>query len=589
MTQMSQILGRNAQLLRHRASRHSVIGVVIAIAAVLTATMIIAYLESGAISIEGILAAQQKNVSLWILDGIPFAFALWGQYVSSLMAFEASAMVIDQTNDLRAQATAFEKQAMRSATYDALTDLPNRILLHDRLEQAIFTASRARAHLGVLVLNLDRFKEINDTLGHSNGDRVLKQVATRLRGVVRAADTIARLGGDEFGIVLPALAGVDDATQVARQMQNALRAPFLLEGLKLDIQASVGIACYPDHGTDPEVLLQRGDVAMYAAKRHHTGLVVYCAQLDQHSPHRLTIMGELRRGIDRDELVLHFQPKVNIKTGRVGEVEALVRWNHQVHGRLPPEQFITLAETTGLINPLTQWVLNRSLEQSAMWRSEGLELGVAVNLSAQVLLDQDLPDMVAQALMHHDVPPEKLVIEITETTILVDKDRAMQALVRLAAMGVRISIDDFGTGYSSLSYLSRMPVKEIKIDKSFVMDMTNNANNASIVRATIDLGHNLGLEVTAEGVENAVTLSLLRGLDCDAVQGYYFTKALGADQFRDWLRTRCGDGSQILSGLPANEAAIGPDERHVEARTVQSAHVGVNGLLAGRGSVPKPI
>ncbi len=565
MAQMSQILTGNAQLLKHKASRHSVIGVLIAVGAIVTATAISAYFETGAISLEGALGAQHKNISLWILDAMPFAFALWGQYVSSLMAFEASAMVIDQTSELRAQATALERQAMRSATYDALTDLPNRVLLYDRLEQAIHVAARDRSPLAVLILDLDRFKEINDTLGHNNGDRVIKQVATRLRGAVLESDTIARLGGDEFAILLPGIADAKDATRVARKIQAALQAPFMLEGLKLDVQASVGIAFCPEHGTDADTLLQRADVAMYVAKRKHSGLVEYSAKLDRHSPHRLTLMGELRQAIDRGELELHYQPKVDIKTGLVKDVEALVRWRHEIHGTMPPDQFIPLAEGTGLINPLTLWVLSEGLRQCAIWRREGLELGVAVNLSAHVLLDLDLPDIVARVLDSHDVPPSKLVIEITESTIMIDRDRAMQVLTRLAGMGVRLSIDDFGTGYSSLSYLSRMPVKEIKIDKSFVRDMDHNSNNASIVRATIDLGHNLGLEVIGEGVENDVILSRLEALGCDAAQGFHFTKPLDAERFAQWLRARLENTSRMAMALPADREPTGREEHLVNA------------------------
>lgn len=560
MGQMSQNLTRNAQLLKDKASKYSVIGVVIASAAILAATLISAYLETGAIDLEGVLAVQRKNILLWVLDGMPFLFALWGQYISSLIAFEASAMVIDETNELRAQATALEKQAMRSATYDALTELPNRVLLYDRLEQALYVASRDKAHLAVLILDLDRFKEINDTLGHNNGDRVIRQVATRLRGAIRESDTIARLGGDEFAIVLPALADAKEATQSARDIQNALQTPFMIEGLKLDIQASVGIACYPEHGADPDTLLQRADVAMYVAKRNHSGLVVYSASLDKHSPNRLMLMGELRQGIDRDELVLHYQPKVNIRTGVVKEVEALVRWQHPVHGLMPPDRFIPLAESTGLVNPLTLWVLNEGMKQCAKWRKEGHELGIAVNLSAQLLLDLEWPRIVARALSDHDVPPSRLVIEITESTIMVDRERAMQVLNRLAAMGVRLSIDDFGTGYSSLSYLSKMPVREIKIDKSFVMDMENDGNNALIVRATIDLGHNLGLEVTAEGVENEAILSRLRALGCDTAQGFLYSRPLDAQSFAAWYGTRCNEMSRLRKKSPAGERTTGFEE-----------------------------
>lgn len=542
MKHTSQMLTGNADLLKARASKHSIVGVVIAVVAILTATLIVGYVNTDTISLEGALAAQQQNVALWILDSAPFAFALWGQYVGSLLAFEASAMVVDQTSELRAQATVLERQAIRSATYDALTELPNRTLLHDGLNQAIYVASRDKALLAVMILDLDRFKEINDTLGHSHGDHVIKQVAMRLRGVVHEPNIVARLGGDEFAIVLPKVVEVGDAARVAREIEEVLHAPLLLEGLKLDIHASVGIACYPEHATDADTLLQRAEVAMYVAKQNHGGFVVYSADLDQNNPRRLMLTGDLREAIERGELILHYQPKVNIKTGIVKEVEALVRWKHRVHGLVPPDEFIPLAEKSGLMNKLTQWVLNEGLQQCAKWREDGLEVGVAVNLSAQSFLDAELPDTVARALAAYGVPPDKLVMEITESTIMANGDRAMQVLTCLADMGVRLSIDDFGTGYSSLSYLTRMPVKEIKIDRSFVMDMENSANNVSIVRATIDLGHSLGLEVIAEGVENEVILSRLQALGCDVAQGFHFTKPLAAGPYVDWLQQSMASG-----------------------------------------------
>lgn len=557
MVTTSQILTKNAQLLKSKASKHSIIGVMIAVGAIMTATMILGYLNIGEVSWGSAFAVQQQNISLWLLDVMPFAFALWGQYVSSLMAFEASAMVVDQTSDLRAQATALERQAMRNATYDALTDLPNRILLHDRLEQALYTASRNKTGLAVLILDLDRFKEINDTLGHNNGDRVIKEVSARLRSIIPESDTVARLGGDEFAIVLSKTAGERDATEMVRKFEEALHAPFMLEGVKLDIQASVGIVFYPEHGTDAYTLLQRADVAMYVAKQNHSGCVVYSATLDQHSARRLTLMGELRQAIGRDELVLHYQPKVDLQTGLVKEVEALVRWTHQVHGLIPPDEFIPLAEQTGLINPLTLWVLNQSLMQCAKWRGEGLDLGVAVNVSTRGLLDLELPDIVARALAAHGVSPEKLVIEITESAIMTDADRAMQILTRLATMGVRLAIDDFGTGYSSLSYLSKLPVMEIKIDKSFVMDMEHSSNNAAIVHATIDLGHNLGLEVIAEGVEDSRVLSRLQALGCDAAQGYHFTRPLDAERFADWLKQSMAAGLVQMEGGKLRMTSVG--------------------------------
>ncbi|MDH3670727.1 MAG: EAL domain-containing protein [Gammaproteobacteria bacterium] len=529
-----QSLANNVQLLKGSASKYAIYGVVIAFIAIAIATSGAAYFQAGAVTIASLIEAQTSNGALWLLDFMPFFFAFWGQYVSSVMAYEASAMVIDQTSELRAQTTALEQQAMHDVTHDALTDLPNRVLFRDRLEQALHAAQHDRAHLAILMMDLDGFKEINDTLGHFNGDRLLKQVAARLQGIMQETSTVARLGGDEFAILLPKILLVKDAAEVARKIGKALQSPFGLEGLKLDVQASIGIAVYPEHGSDADTLLQRADVAMYMAKQDKTGYIVYDPKHDKHSPHRLTLMGELRHAIESDELVLHYQPKATIKTGEIIEVEALVRWQHPQHDLMRPDEFIPLAERTGLIKPLTVWVLNHALQQHSIWKEQGLDIGVAVNMSAHGLLDLELPDLIAGVLASHNAEPNRLVLEITETTIMVDQERALQILTRLADMGVRLAIDDFGTGYSSLAYLSKLPVREIKIDKSFVMDMNENEKHAMIVRATIDLAHNLGLEVIAEGTCAKEIFARLESLNCDAAQGEYISPPISVEEFEHW-------------------------------------------------------
>ena len=533
----SHSLTSNVELLKGKASKYAFYGVFIALIAIAIATALVSYYNTGTITLGGIIQAQRDNKALWLLDFMPFFFAFWGQYVSSMMAYEASAMVIDQTSELRAHTTALEQQAMHDVTHDHLTDLPNRVLLRDRLEQALNSAQHDKRLLAILVMDLDRFKEINDTLGHYNGDRLLKQVSARLQGAVNDTDTVARLGGDEFAIMLPKVSGIKDASEVARKIGKALQAPFGLEGLKLDVQASIGIAVFPQHGPDADTLLQRADVAMYMAKQQKSGYIIYDPKLDKHSPHRLTLMAELRHAIDADQLVLHYQPKVNIAAGQVIEVEALVRWQHPQYDLMSPDDFIPLAERTGLIKPLTIWVLTRALRQHAEWQKAGLDIGVSVNMSAHGLLDLELPDLVAGLLASHGVSPDRLILEITETTIMVDQERALQILTRLADMGVRLSIDDFGTGYSSLSYLSKLPVKEIKIDKSFVMDMIDNPKHAMIVRATIDLAHNLDLEVIGEGTCSEDVLEQLQQLGCDAAQGDYISKPLSAADLEQWSQS----------------------------------------------------
>lgn len=542
MGSTNEILSGNAKLLKFRASKLSIVGIWISIGVIIIATITTGYLQANEISLESVIEAQKNNVSLWLLNTMPFVFGFWGQYVSSMIAFEASAMVVDQTNDLRAQAAAFEKQALRGTTCDTLTGLPNRILLVDRLEQAINTASFERSKIAILVVDIDRFKDINDTLGHSTGDRVIRQIAQRLRKIIPEPNTVARLGGDEFGIILKKFGTKEDAAEVVHTIKETLQVPLKLEGVRLDIDASIGITLYPEHGKDAQILLQRADVAMYQAKQKHCGFIMYTTTLDRCNTRRLTLMGELREAIINNELVAYYQPKIDIKTGKIKELEALVRWKHKVHGLVQPDDFIPMAEQTGLIKQLTLWILHESLMQCAKWNDEGFELRVSVNLSANDLMDVELPETITRTLNAHNVPPEKLLLEITESAVMLDPNRALEVLTNLSTLGVRLSVDDFGTGYSSLSYLSKLPVSELKIDKSFVMGMENNSNNTVIVQATIDLGHNLGLEVVAEGVETASSISLLQPLGCDTLQGYYFTKPLSAQEFNTWRSQNIATG-----------------------------------------------
>jgi diguanylate cyclase (GGDEF)-like protein len=521
--------------MKSRISRHAVYGALIALAAIVAATLLNAYFQTGGLTLTALMQAQRHNVTLWILDAMPFIFAFWGQQVSSIMAYEASTMVLDQTNELRTQAAALEYQAMHDATHDQLTDLPNRVLLRDRVEQAIHVGMREDRKLALFILDLDSFKEVNDTLGHYSGDRLLKHVALRLRAVVRSSDTLSRLGGDEFAILLPVIREKNDVILVLKKIQNAFQSPFLLDGLKLEVQASIGVAIFPDHGSDADTIMQRADVAMYAAKQNNQGYLIYSTDYDKHSPRRLTLMGELRQAIDRNELLLHFQPKINIKTNTVTGAEALVRWQHPQHGFMAPDEFIPLAERTGLIKPLSMWVLKRAIEQALAWHSQKLRLNVAVNISPSTLHDMELPDAITGALASYPLPPHHITFEITEGSIIKDPVRALEILTRLAKMGIRISIDDFGTGYSSLAYLKKMPASEVKIDKSFVLDMLENENDAAIVRATIDLAHTLGLKVVAEGVENKETAHCLEELGCDILQGFYFSKPLSPEEFTAWL------------------------------------------------------
>ncbi len=423
------------------------------------------------------------------------------------------------------------------ALHDALTGLPNRVLFHDRVRQVIESARRNGDTAAVMVMDLDHFKEINDTLGHYHGDRLLQHVGERLSSALRSEDTVARMGGDEFAVLLPSVEDAAAADEVARKLLGALRRSFEIDGLSLEVGASVGIACFPDHGADGETLLQRADIAMYVAKADHLGAQLYELAQDQHSVQRLALAGELRRAIENDELVLHYQPKVEVATGRVVGAEALCRWQHPSLGLIMPDEFVPMAEHTGLITPLTRTVINLALEQVADWQTKGHEVPVAVNLSARSFLDSQLLDELPGLLSTWSVDPSLLSLEITESMIVGDPERARAVLERLNDLGITLAIDDFGTGYSSLSYLKDLPVDEIKIDKSFVLEMTTGGNDETIVRSIIDLAHNLDLCAVAEGVEDGARLDRLAELGCDVAQGYHFSRPLPAELFEQWLRT----------------------------------------------------
>jgi diguanylate cyclase (GGDEF)-like protein len=421
------------------------------------------------------------------------------------------------------------------ALHDALTGLPNRLLLLDRGERAIAAARRTGGAVGLLLLDLDRFKDINDTLGHHQGDALLRGVATRLTSVVREADSIVRLGGDEFAVLLPQLLDAETATGVAGRMLQALRQPFVLDDLAVEVDASIGVAVSADQGVDVDMLLQRADVAMYVAKQTHTGVALYAPDLDVNSPRRLALLADLRGAIEHGGLTLHYQPKVDLASGEVRGVEALVRWDHPELGAISPAEFVPLAEGTALIHPLTTFVLETALHQQRAWRESGYDLTMAINLSARSLLDVGFPQHISALLATHDVEPSRLVLEITESTLMTDPARAQRILHELDALGVRISIDDFGTGYSSLARLKDLPVHELKIDRAFVTRMQSIHSDAVIVRSTIDLARNLGLAVVAEGVEDGSVLNELSDLGCDTAQGYYLSHPGPAHEILAWL------------------------------------------------------
>jgi diguanylate cyclase (GGDEF)-like protein/PAS domain S-box-containing protein len=429
------------------------------------------------------------------------------------------------------------------ALHDGLTGLANRTLFRDRIELAIRAARRDGKNLAVAVMDLDRFKEVNDSLGHAAGDALLVELGGRLAGALRDSDTVARLGGDEFGLLLPGIDGHSDVLVAIDRVRTEIARPVAVEGLPLVVEGSIGIAVFPDDGDDVDTLVQHADVAMYHAKDKNAGWTFYDAACAKHDPGRLTLVGELRRALERHELILHYQPKALLADGQVRSVEALVRWQHPERGLVPPDEFIPLVQQTGLIQPLTRYVIDAALRQVRTWSEQGWELSVAVNLSTRNLLDNELPEQIGTLLARHGVDASMLELEITESTMLEDPARTKAILERLSAMGIRLSIDDFGTGYSSLSYLKRLPVDEIKIDRSFVMNMVDDEDDATIVRSTIDLGRNLGLEVVAEGVESGPIWDRLSALGCTVAQGYFLSRPLPADELTPWLSERSRSSS----------------------------------------------
>ena len=446
-------------------------------------------------------------------------------------------------------------QLRHDALHDALTGLPNRVHLQREVKAALERlAEGTSSGCTVGLMDLDGFKEVNDTLGHQHGDELLQEVARRLSQSLEGDDAVvARLGGDEFAFLLPDAVDADEAVRVARRMLHALEQPIDLDGVDVEVGASVGLALAPEHGRDVSGLLKRADLAMYAAKSAAAGVRLYEESLDTTDPQRLAMVGELRQAVEQGALEVHVQPKARLADGRVTGVEALVRWPHPVLGLVGPDEFVPVAERSGLIRPLTLLVLRRSLEACAAWRRSGHEVSVAVNLSARSLVDLDLVADVRRLLHQHGVPPRLLTLEITESSVMTDPARAMGLLVALEEMGVRLSIDDFGTGYSSLSYLKRLPVHEVKIDRSFITHLVDDLDDATIARSIIDLAGNLNLEVVAEGVEDQATWDRLAALGCTYAQGYHLGRPVPVVEFAGWLSAR--EPAPVSSDRPLPRAS----------------------------------
>lgn len=467
---------------------------------------------------EGIsnLAEGKRNVQVNVSEDTELA--------SLSLAFNRMAQNLDK------QQAELEYQA----NHDSLTSLPNRKMLFSELKREILSNGNNENTFALLLLDLDRFKEINDSLGHKYGDILLKLLKPRLQRFALSDDIVARLGGDEFAFFMPSIENAEQAIDLAKQIRNAIKVPFTIEGMQVQIDGSIGIALFPSHGPDGTTLLRRADIAMYEAKQSGRGVAVYDRDLDANSPERLELIGGLRRAIEANELILHYQPKISLPDRKVIALEALVRWDHPQQGLICPDNFIPIGELGDAIISLTNWVIDRALTDICHWQENDLDLKVAINISALNIQDTDFVRSLRALTAKHNVSPHQIQLEITESVIMADSVRTLNTIRSLIEMGFSIAIDDFGTGYSSLAYLKKMQAEELKIDKSFVIDMVNDENDAVIVRSTIDLAHNLGLRVTAEGVEHLDALDLLEALDCDYAQGFAICVPVAAEQIIPW-------------------------------------------------------
>lgn len=531
------LLRENVKILKSEVSKTAFQGVLIAIGAIVIATILVSLYQTGELSLKGMVNAQRDNFALWVMDSIPFVFGIWGQYSSSIIAYQAGAMIFDQTQELRFKTENLEKLASFASTHDTLTELPNRALFYDRVERAIYFADKKNWLLPIFLIEIENFKEVYDTLGRINSDIILKQIASRLRGVNLERDNLARIDGNVFGILLDNVIHLTEVEEFAKTIQKVMEQPFAIERLQLNVHSNVGIAHFPQHGADVDSLVKRAGVALQNAQNSNIGYAIYEPSFDKNSPHKLTLMSELRNAIEGDGLELYYQVKISIQTGMVYGAEALVRWQHPVHGFIAPTEFVEMAERTRMIRNLTRWVLRQAFRDCANWHKQGIDINISVNLSAKDLHDPELPDLIAGVAAAVGIQPEWIMLEITEGAVMHDPDSALEIINRLHSMGFHFSIDDFGTGYSSLAYLRKLPLAELKIDKSFVMDIISNENDSAIVKSTISLAHNLGLVVTAEGVESKEIMDLLKSYGCDVAQGYYLSKPLCITDFNQWLNS----------------------------------------------------
>lgn len=486
---------------------------------------------------------ERPGVSQRVQVRVRSSVGTWRRLEASSSAFRGEhsllkiALIAHDITESEAQKAALKHQSL----HDELTGLPNRALLDGELNAAVETAQKRRKGFSLLYVDLDRFQVINDTFGYRWGDSLLQQIVPRLQGALRKTDTVARVNGDEFAVILPTIGEASGAVRIARRLLHLLEPPFLIEGHQVALSASIGISLCPAHGTNADTLLRRAALAVHQAKRTGVGYALYTAEQEEgYEPGRLLLLNDLRQATEHDQLVLYYQPKVHMTSGEIHQVEALLRWQHPQRGMLLPDHFLSLAEESGLMKPLSQWVLNEAIRQCRLWSQDGIHLRVGVNLSMRDLQDTQIPPRIAGLLTAWDISPASLEVEVTETAVADDIGKTHRTLTELHQMGVRIAIDDFGTGYSSLAHLRQLPIDTIKIDKSFVQGLTKNENDTAIVRATIELGHNLGLCVVAEGVEDQMTWDALVTLGCDVVQGYLISRPLPAAMLQQWFESTVG-------------------------------------------------